>query len=146
MKYAGLAAVVAVTMAIGATAVVAQSDPIAERQKILKGMGAAVKDSGNMLKGAEPFDAAKVKAALEVVAADAAKLPTLFPEGSGTGKTAALPRIWENKADFEARWAKLGKDATAAAASITDEASFKATMPGVFGNCGACHKEYRKPS
>ena len=32
----------------------------------------------------------------------------------------------------------------AAEAAIKDEATFKAEWGKVMGNCGACHKEYRK--
>ena len=45
-------------------------------------------------------------------------------------------------ADLDARFKKLGADATAALATIKDEASFKATMPGVLNNCGGCHEKY----
>ncbi|WP_244642163.1 c-type cytochrome [Chelatococcus reniformis] len=148
MKYAGLVATVLVfaALAVGSTVVTAEPDPIAERKVLLKQMAGAVKDPAQMLKGAEPFNAAKVKEALAVVVTNAGKLPALFPDTSKVGKTDALPKIWESKADFDVRFDKLGKDAAASIASITDEASFKAAMPKVLGNCGACHKEYKKPS
>ncbi len=66
-----------------------------------------------------------------------------FPPGSDQGKTNALPAIWQNTADFDARFQKLGADSKAALASIKDEASFKAAMPGVLKNCGDCHQTYR---
>jgi basic membrane protein A len=40
---------------------------------------------------------------------------------------------------------KLPADVKAAAAAIKDVATFKAEWPKVGGNCGGCHKEYRKP-
>ena len=44
-------------------------------------------------------------------------MPALFPDDSKTGgDTAALPAIWENKSDFDARFAAFGKDAAAALA------------------------------
>ncbi|MFD2030498.1 cytochrome c [Ancylobacter dichloromethanicus] len=52
--------------------------------------------------------------------------------------------MWTNKADFDARFAKLGTDAAAARAAITDEASFKANFPAVVRNCGGCHDNYRQ--
>ncbi|SCW38525.1 c-type cytochrome [Ancylobacter rudongensis] len=130
--------------AIAATAVMAQADVIKERQALLKQFGDATKPIGGMLRGSVPFDLAQVQAALDLYVKDAKVLPTLFPAGSGTGDTEALPAIWTNKADFDARFAKLGTDAAAARAAITDEASFKANFPGVVRNCGGCHDNYRQ--
>ncbi|NJO23221.1 MAG: dipeptide ABC transporter ATP-binding protein [Sphingomonadales bacterium] len=50
-----------------------------------------------------------------------------------------------DKADLFARFDKLAADAKSAAGAVNDEASFKAEWPKVAGNCGGCHKEYRKP-
>jgi cytochrome c556 len=44
-----------------------------------------------------------------------------------------------------ARLDKLVADAKAAEGEIKDDASFKAELPKIMGNCGACHKEYRRP-
>jgi cytochrome c556 len=106
------------------------------------GLGAATKTVVGMLRGA-PFDLDAVKAALKSYANAAAKAPALFPEGSDGGDTNALPAIWENKADFNARFTKFGNDVSSASAAIVDEATFKATMPGVLKNCGGCHELYR---
>lgn len=146
--FAGLCAgiLACVGIAIGAGVASAQSDPIAQRKTEFKAMAGAVKSPGAMLKGGEPFDAAKVKEALSTIVTQTGKLPALFPDSSKTGDTDALPAIWANKADFEARFDKLGKDAAAAIVSITDEASFKQTMPKLLGQCGGCHREYKKPS
>ena len=76
-----------------------------------------------------------------------AKEPTLFPDNSKTGGgTAALPAIWQNKADFDARFVKFAKDVAAAQAGIVDEASFKKLAPAVFQNCGGCHELYKAKS
>ncbi len=138
---------VVAALAVSAGAVLAQSAAIGERQAILKGWGDATKEPGGMLRGQVPFDLAKVQAALNTYVAGAKKLPTLFPDDSKTGgKTAALPAIWEEKDKFTAIYAKMVVDATAALASIKDEASFKTEMPKVLGNCGACHNSYRAKS
>ena len=60
-------------------------------------------------------------------------------------ETEALPVSWEKKGDFMTLLAKFESEAGAAAASIKDEASFKDAWPKVMGNCGTCHKAYRKP-
>ncbi|GHE56514.1 cytochrome C556 [Camelimonas fluminis] len=136
----------AMLVGAGATAVVAQEDPIAARKALFKQMAGALKAPGQMLKGEAPLDLAKVKEGLAVVAANSAKLGGLFPDSSKTGDTGALPKIWEDKADFTGRFDTLGKDAAAAIVSIKDMDSFRAAMPKVLGNCGACHKIYRKPT
>ena len=131
--------------AIGATSVLAQSDPIATRKATMKKVGDSVAPVGKMLKGEAPFDLATVQTALSTIQDAAKVLPALFPDTAKTGgDTAALPHIWENKADFDAKYAKLGKDAAEASAKITDEASFKANFPAVTKNCGGCHELNRK--
>jgi cytochrome c556 len=136
-----------VAIAVGATAVVAQNiEVIKERQKDLKAMGDAAKSPNAMFKGDEDFDLAKVQAALKVFQEKAALLPKLFPDDSKTGnKTEALPVIWDNKADLEDRYRKLGEAAKAAEAKITDEETFPDAWKDVMGNCSGCHKKYRKP-
>jgi cytochrome c556 len=120
------------------------ADVIQERQTLMKHNGAAAKTVVGMLKGAAPFDLAKVQDALKTFATAAKDGPTLFPDNSKTGgDTEALPAIWENKADFDAHFTQLGKDVAAAQTAIVDEASFKQAMPAVFKNCGACHEHYR---
>lgn len=140
----------AVAAALSAAVVpfaVAQEDPIKVREELMEGIGDAAKVIGPMLQGKAPFDAAKAKAAAEVVAKNAADFPNHFPEGSDQGKTEALPAIWQNKADFDAKSKKLSDDATAAAAAAdAGEEPFKAAAGAMFGNCKSCHELYRKPS
>ncbi|NLH82897.1 MAG: cytochrome c [Phyllobacteriaceae bacterium] len=114
-----------------------------ERQTILKGFGDETRPVVHMLKGQEPFDLAKVKAALATYAAGAEKLPGLFPDNSKTGKTEASPKIWDEKAKFEGLFAKLKSESEAASAAITDQASLKANFPKVLGTCKACHDDFR---
>lgn len=122
----------------------AQNDPIAERQQLMKNLSQAARAPGAMLKGEAPFELAAVQATLKTFADTSKRAVMLFPDNSKTGHdTAALPKVWTDKADFNAKWAKFGEDATAASASIKDEASFKATFPRVMRACGDCHEGYR---
>ena len=134
--------VVGLVTAVGLGAALADGDPIKQRRDLMKANGDATKAVVGIMKGA-PFDLAAVKAALKSYADAAAKAPALFPDSSKTGDTNALPAIWENKADFDARFTKFASDVAAASTAIVDEASFKATMPGVLKNCGGCHEQYR---
>jgi cytochrome c556 len=129
---------------LGASAALAMSgaDAIKARRELMKANGDATKPVVAIMKGA-PFDLSTVQTALKTYINAAEKMPGLFPDDSKTGDTHALPAIWDNKADFEARFKKLGADATAALTSVTDAASFKAIMPDFFKNCGGCHEKYR---
>lgn len=135
--------VAAALVCIGIGGALADSAAIAQRQALMKDNGKAAKAIGEMLKGA-PFDLAAVQASLKTFADAAAKGPDMFPDDSKAGgQTRALPSIWANKADFDARFEKLGKDAAEAMANIKDEASLKADAPGLFKDCGGCHENYR---
>ena len=137
---------VAAAVVLGATTVAAQTDPIAARKKLMKANGDEAKIGVAMAKGEAPFDLAKAKVIFATFADAADKMPNLFPENSKTGgDTAALPKIWEDMADVKTRFAKLGEDAKAAEASVTDLASFKAAFGNIGKNdCGACHELYRQ--
>ena len=133
-----------IALACGIGAVWANTDPIAERRALMKNDGMAAKKMFDMSKGTIPFDLAAVQESLKTLYEGASKSAALFPDDSKTGGgTAALPAIWQNKADFDARFAKFVKDVAAAQAGIVDEASFKKLAPAVFQNCGGCHELYK---
>jgi cytochrome c556 len=131
------------TLALGVTAVLADSDAIAQRQALMKANGKATGPIIAIMKGG-PFDLAAVQATLKTYADAGQKGPALFPDDSKTGgDTEALPAIWDNKKDFDSRFAKLAADANDALTTIKDEATFKTIMPNVLKNCGGCHETYR---
>lgn len=134
---------IACALCLGAPFVYAQSTAITERKEILKGFGAAAREPSIALKGEARYDLAKVQTLLKVLQEGAPKLKALFPADSQAGDTKALPAIWENSADFLARFDKLAADAKAAEAAIKDEASFRTELPKLLANCGGCHRQYR---
>ncbi len=94
----------------------AQSNPIAERQQIMKAVGGATREGAAMAKGDVAFDAAKAQAVFKTYADAASKMPALFPDSSKTGgDTTASPKIWEDQAGFKAAFVKFGQDAEAGA-------------------------------
>lgn len=128
---------------LGITAAVAQ-DPIAARKQLMKDTGARAQLGAKMARGEEPFTVEKAKAIFQQYQKTSEQGKTLWPENSKTGgDTASLPKIWENKADFEARLAKLGADAKEAEAKVTDLDTFKQQFSMVQRNCGGCHETYR---
>ena len=141
---------VAALVAVGATFAYAQgaggAAAIAERKAAMKAVGGAAKAVGDMIKGDQPFDKAKVATAYKTMEDNFLKVKGLFPDDSKSGgETTVLPAIWEKKADFLAKLDKASGDAKAAAVAATDLEALKGAQKGVGANCGGCHKEYRQP-
>jgi cytochrome c556 len=132
-------------VALGATALVAQTDPIKARKDLMEANGKESKAGNEMIQGKQPFNLDAAKKVFATFAEAGEKEPALYPDDSKTGdKTAALPAIWENKDDFNARFAKLASDSKAAIAATKDLDTFKAQFTEVTKNCGGCHQTYRK--
>ena len=133
-------------VAVGVTAVMAQSDPVSQRKALMKGNGQHVGAISRMVKGEEPFDAAKVTAAFAQWTETAQKLPGLFPEPPKPGEeTRALPKIWETKNDFEAKIAAFGKAVAENKDKVKTLEGLKVAMSLVSKTCGDCHESYRRP-
>jgi cytochrome c556 len=144
------AAAAAAAIVFGICAAVAQEDVIKERKAIMKANGDQAKTAGEMAKGDKPFDLATAKKVFAQFQDAAAKMPNLYPDNSKTesGPNAddfsPSPKVWDNMADFKARFVKFGEDAKAADASVKDLDSFKAAIGNIGKNdCGGCHQEYR---
>src|SRR3974390_3453953 len=109
--------VVFAVLLLGVTAAAAQNCPefIQKRQTLMKKSGDKAKIGTAMIKGEQPFDAAKVPEIYAAFAEDAKQMPTLFPDCSKAGaKTTAAPAIWERVDDFKAAIAKFAADVKAA--------------------------------
>jgi cytochrome c556 len=132
-------------LAFGATALVAQTDPIAARKALMKANGDQNRIATDMIEGKAPFNLDAAKKILATFVEAGEKAPALFPDNSKTGgDTAALPPVWENKADFNARLAKFAAEAKAAGGATTNLDTFKAQITEVRKNCGGCHQTYRR--
>lgn len=141
LRYGVIAAGVAV--ALGSAIVAqAQSPLIEQRQNVMKQQAGANRVIVPMVRGEQPFNLAAAKQAANTLVTTAKQIPGAFPPGSEGGN--ALPAVWQNKADFDAK-AKVLEDAATRLAAANDEASFKAAFPAVGQACGGCHQPYRKP-
>ena len=120
-------------------------DPVANRQRLMKLVGANWADIQAKVKAGTP-DAVAVNA--ETIAVMATHVPSLFPAGSATDVSNAKPEIWDKWADFQAASENLEsmaeklRDASKAKDGPAVEAMVKE-----FGAkaCGACHTPFRKP-
>jgi cytochrome c556 len=128
----------------GVTVLLAQSDPIAERKQLMKSNASQSKNVSQMVKGEAPFDAAKADAAFRTWGENAQKLPALFASPPPPGAdTRALPKIWQNKADFDAKHDAFVKAVAAGKGKTKSVDELKAALPAVSKACGDCHEPYR---
>lgn len=118
-------------------------NPVEERQATMKHIGQSVKEASGYMTGKDPWDAAKVKALMAGISADAKKAHGLFPKGSDKDpKSEALPKIWESKADFDKKLDDLAAAATAAGKSANAD-EFKTNFKAIGATCKSCHDAYR---
>ena len=143
------AAIIAVGVVFGTVGINTSDAQMSEisKQRVaaMKSMGGNMKKLGGAVAGGDNAAAAAAATAINAVAS---KIPSLFPEGSGTGETNAKPGIWQNFADFR----KSSNNLESASAKVVVAANGgtlgkdpKAVVGSIGKNCGACHKVYRTP-
>lgn len=119
---------------------------IAYRQAAFTMIAGNASEMGEMVKGKTDWsDAVFTKRAHQLSQLSLMPLDAFYVEGSDKGKTNALPKVWTNFPDFEARLAQFQKDA-AELAAISDKGD-KNAIRKAFGktmkNCKACHSDYK---
>lgn len=131
------------------SSLLAQENPagvIQYRQRVMKAVGGHFGGIGQILKHKLDYKAHIPQHARAL--ADLSKLiPDIFPEGSGKGKTDALPKIWQDRSTFEKAARKLGDEA-AKLARVADGGTvgqIVAQVKKVGKACGGCHKKFRQP-
>ncbi|HZF35544.1 MAG TPA: cytochrome c [Candidatus Angelobacter sp.] len=126
------------------------ADAIAERQKLMKGNGAAAKTIDAFVESGTGTadDVAKSAASIKEAAG---KIPSLFVPGTSiddnVAKTAAKKEIWDNFDDFKAKAAKLASlaaDLEAAAATGDKQKITDAFNTMGKDGCGGCHSLYKQ--
>ena len=140
--------VVVGTLLIGVGVVAAQQDALKSAQATMKANGRNLGGVlGPMNKGDKPYDQAAVDAALAQLDETAKKLPTMFPESvkgmKAEGDYSPSPKIWDDKAGFDASIATFAKAVTDAKASVKDVDTLKAAFPAIGKSCGGCHETFR---
>ncbi len=133
-----------------AAATAGESDAVAVRQAMMKELGAHMRNIGAFLRGAGT--AADVAQRGQSIAAAAAKMPALFPEGSGIddlglARTGAKATIWQRWEDFESAAQTLRQQAMAfTLAAQTGERGRIGAAMGALGRqgCAGCHRDFRQ--
>ena len=122
----------------------ADDNAIKYRQSIYKAIGGHTQALGAIVKKEVPYTDDAVPHA-RALGALGPMVKHIFPEGSGTGDTGALPVIWERPADFE----KVSTAFIDAAVALGEaaEAGPDAIPPAfvkMVDTCKTCHDTFRK--
>ena len=123
----------------------ASKDPVADRQRLMKLIGASWADIQAKVKAGN-IEGVAVNA--ETIAVTAGHIPALFPKDSLTPESKAKPEIWQKWDEFT----NAAMNAATLAADLRDKARAK-DKDGVeaavkeFGAkaCGTCHTPFRMP-
>jgi cytochrome c556 len=135
--------------------VAAAQDAVDAAVKARKGqfevMAQSIGILGGMARGNVPYSAeAANAAAANIVTVSKLNQSSFWPAGSHNGtlkNTRAQPNIFENVADFTAKWETLGKRATALQAVAGNGLeALRPAIGGVGGACQDCHEKYRAPA
>jgi cytochrome c556 len=136
---------VASVVSTAASAATAPADAIKYRQAVMEGMSAHVTAIA-LINFGKVDHPEYLKSHANALAELAAQTKVLFPAGTDTGKTEALPLIWQEQEKFN----KLVSDVEAAAAKLrdavaaNDKAGTSAAFKSLGDTCKSCHDRYRK--
>lgn len=143
---------IALTAALlfGAGVALAQSpqDQVEKTQVAMKSNLTSAIALSKIVKGESPYDQATVDKALKELDDVAKVFPSLFPESikglkPAKGDFSASPKVWTERAAFEAASANFVKAVGEAKAKMKDEASLKAAFPDLNKQCMGCHEQFR---
>ena len=137
------------TMPFWLSTAIAQTNPVDERSMLMDAQGKYFYGRllRDMIDEKKPYDQKIVDEAFATLLDTTRKLPGLFPDtAKGQSKDSdyySSPKVWENKADFDARMAKFLKDAETYASSTKSLAALKVAFPAIRKDCDGCHEIYR---
>lgn len=133
---------------LGVTAVAAQQDIAEQQDKLMKTLARpAYGVIGRMVRGQSAYDQASIDAALVQLEENVAKIASVFatnPKEDVFGADyGSSQKIWQNKADFEAKIPPVAKAIANAKGKIKDADSLKAAYTTINDRCNDCHETYR---
>ena len=116
------------------------------RTSVMESIAYKVAQLRGMADGSIPADPALFAKHASDVATLGAMIPEGFIPNSAVEGSAALPEIWTNMADFQAKAMELSTAAQslATAAQQNGFEAAKGMVQAVGGTCGNCHRPYRR--
>ena len=136
------------TLLLATGAVLAQQEVAVQQQNLMKAQGKNMYGVLlKMVKGETPYDQAAANAALTALEADVTKIPTVFTPNPKVDVVDATfgssQKIWQNKADFDAKVPPVTKTIADVKGSVKDGASLKVAFDAIQAKCTDCHETYR---
>ena len=140
--------VVVGALLLGAGAVMAQQDVAVTQQNLMKTQGKSMYGViAKTVKGETPYDQAAVDAAITELEASLGKIATVFtpnPKEDVVNATfGSSQKIWQNKADFDAKVPPVLKAIADVKGTIKDAAGLKVAFDSIQAKCTDCHETYR---
>ena len=140
--------VVAGVLLLGVGAVMAQQDLAVKQDNLMRTQGKSMYGViQKMTKGDIPYDQKAVDAAIAQLAESVPTIPKVFTtnpkEDVVNANFGSSPKIWQNKADFDAKVPPVSKAIADVKGSIKDVASLKVAFDQIQAKCTDCHEAYR---
>ena len=136
------------TLLLATSVVVAQQEVAVQQQNQMKAQGKSMYGVLlKMVKGETPYDQAAVNTALNELEASVGKIPTVFTtnpkEDVVNASFGSSQKIWQNKADFDAKVPPVTKTIAEVKGTVKDGASLKVAFDAIQAKCTDCHETYR---
>ena len=135
---------------LGAGVALAQSpqEQVGKTQLAMKSNLTSAIVLSDIARDKKPYDQAAVDKALAELDDVAKRFPSLVPESikglkPAKGDFYTSPKVWTERADFEAQSATFVKAVAQAKARIKDADSLKAEFPELNKVCMSCHEKFR---
>ena len=140
--------VVAGVLLLGAGAVMAQQDIAVQQDNLMRTQGKSMYGVlAKTVKGEIPYDQKAVDGALAALAESVPTIAKTFAtnpkEDVVDANFGSSPKIWQNKADFDAKVPVVTKTIADVKGSIKDVASLKVAYDSIQAKCADCHDTYR---
>jgi cytochrome c556 len=131
---------------LGAGAVMAQQDIAVKQDNLMRAQAKSLYVVMlKTVKGETPYDQAAIDAAIAQLEASVPTIASVFatnPKQDVVNATyGSSQKIWQNKADFDAKVPPVTK--AIADAKFTDAASLKVAFDAIQAKCTGCHDDYR---
>jgi cytochrome c556 len=140
--------VIAGTLLLGAGAVMAQQDVAVQQQNLMKAQGKSMYVTiSKTLKGEMPYDQAAIDSAITELEANVVKIPTVFAtnpkEDVANATFGSSQKIWQNKADFDAKVPAVSKAIADVKGTVKDTGTLKVAFDTIQAKCTSCHEDFR---